>query len=41
MGRVGLQSGRGHVQFYPYEMGGGVENVLAMLKFWDHFYMVA
>ena len=27
----GLQNGRGHVKFYPYEKGGA-EKVLAMLK---------
>ena len=24
--------GGGHLKFYPYEKGGGEENVLAMLK---------
>ena len=29
----GLQNGSGgHVKFYPYEKGGGMEIVLAMLK---------
>ena len=29
----GLQNGRGHVKFFPYEKGGrGAEKVLAMLE---------
>ena len=32
-GGGGLQNGRGgHVKFYPYEKGGGVGTVLAMLE---------
>ena len=26
------REGWGHVKFYPYEMGGGAEKVLAMLN---------
>ena len=48
-GGGGVQKGRGggHVKFYPYEKGGGAEQVLAMLKgghkkFWGSFiYVVA
>ena len=32
MGRGATKREGGHVKFYPYEKGGGAENVLAMLK---------
>ena len=47
MGRGATKrEGGGHMKFYPYEKGGGVEKVLAILKeghnrFWGSIYGVA
>ena len=45
-GATQREGGGGHMKFYPYENGGGAEQVLAMLKggynkFWGSFCALA